>query len=203
MEISPSGKYAIMQRNTVTVLLDVTAQVPVELPTQFSRVVLSKVRDVAYAFYNDGTLVALDLFSAGKELWRTPQPFKDISILRVSDDDTSLLVVDDTAAVSIDTLTGQTRGSAKLASSASYAAFLPGDDKALVVGHTVFTDHKPLTPVTLVDLTASTATQVFVPNCEAPISVLPDGSRALLSPRTARRTAPPARPRTPGRTPTR
>ncbi|HLM73487.1 MAG TPA: hypothetical protein VK459_12365, partial [Polyangiaceae bacterium] len=63
MEVAPSGNYAIMQRTTVTVLLDVKTQTWIELPTQIQRVVISKVADVAYAIYADGSLVALDLAS--------------------------------------------------------------------------------------------------------------------------------------------
>jgi hypothetical protein len=182
MEIAPSGKYAIMQRNTVTVLLDVEAQTWIELPTQIARVVISKVADVAYAIYADGSLVALDLPSKGVELWHAPAPFTDVSLLRVADNGASLLVVNASEAISIDPATGLTRGVVTLDSSASYGAFLPSGDKAIVVGHTVFTDHKPATPVALVDLMNATVSKTSVPNCEAPVSVLPDGSRALLSP---------------------
>lgn len=182
MEIAPSGNYAIMQRTTVTVLLNVKTQTWIELPAHIQRVVISKVADIAYAIYADGSLVALDLASNALELWRAPAPFNAVSILRASDNGASLLVVDNDAAISIDPATGLTRGVVILGSPASYAAFLPSGDKALIVGKTVFTDHKPQTPVSLVDLMNATVSKTSVPNCEAPISVLPDGSRALLSP---------------------
>lgn len=182
MEIAPSGNYAIMQRNVVTVLLDVQTQVYVELPAQLARVVISKKRDVAYVVYKNGTMAALDLKAMGVELWSAPMPYNDISLFRINDEDNALLVVNGSEAISIDPTTGKERGRAALSSSASHGAFMPGGAKALVVGHTVFTDHKPLTPVTLVDLMKPAASEISVPNCEAPISVLPDGSRALLSP---------------------
>ena len=182
MEVSPSGNFAVMQRNTLTVLLDVKNQVAREFPMKLSRVVLSKTADIAYAMYGDSTLVALDLNSGGLEAWRTSRTFSGVSLLRVSDDSKSLVVVEGTKAVSIDPMTGAVKGDVELPSSASYGEFLPNGSQILIAGHTVFTDHVPATPVSLVDLQKITVKNVSVPNCEAPISVLPDGTRAMLSP---------------------
>ncbi len=182
MEIAPSGNFAIMQRNTATVLLNVKGQTAAELPTQMTRVVISKVADVAYALYADGSLVALNLALGGLEVWRTQEKFSDVSFLRVADDAGSLVVVNGSSAVSIDPNTGAVRGSVELPSTVSYGAFLPSGGKVVLVGHTVFTDHKPATPVSLVDLIKPSLTQASVPNCEAPISVLPNSTRVLLSP---------------------
>lgn len=182
MEISPSGKYAVMQRNTVTVLLDVEGQTSVELPTQITRVALSRARDVAYALYLDGSLVALDLADPGNELWRAPAQFLDVSLFKVSDDDQSLVILDGTRAMTINPGTGAINGAVELHGSASYGSFLPKAGKAIIVGHTTFTDHKPSTPVSLLDLATATMTQITIPNCEAPVVVLPDESRAMVSP---------------------
>jgi hypothetical protein len=182
MEITPSGKYAVMQRNTVTVVLDVEGKTSIELPNQIARVALSRARDVAYALYADGSLVALDLADPTKELWRASSTFLDVSLFKVSDDDTSLLIVDKTVASTLDPGTGKSRGTADLHDSASFGSFLPKAGKAIVVGHTTFTDHKPSTPVSLLDLATATMTQITIPNCEAPVVVLPDESRAMVSP---------------------
>src|SRR5262249_10881031 len=61
-------------------------------------------------------------------------------------------------------------------------AFVPGTSRALVVGSTRWTNHQPSTRVADVNVSAIAAKYVDVPNCAAPIEVLPDGSRALLSP---------------------
>ena len=182
MEVTPSGKYAVMQRNTVTVVLDVAGQTSVELPNQLTRVALSRARDVAYALYADGTLAAINLAEPTKELWRATAKFSDVSLFKVSDDDKALIVLDGTLATTIDPGSGASKGTAELHDSASYGAFLPKAGKAIIVGHTTFTDHKPSTPVSILDLATSATAQITIPNCEAPVEVLPDETRALVSP---------------------
>src|SRR5262249_9386565 len=59
---------------------------------------------------------------------------------------------------------------------------LPGDDQAIVVGSTTWADGGPHTPVSLIGVGVDKVATIDVPNCSAPISVLTDGSRALLSP---------------------
>lgn len=181
MEVSPSGHFAILQRNTVTVLLDLTANKYVELPQQLSRVAFSKTRDVAYALQPGGSLVALDLASAS-ELWRSSLAYTDVSLLRVTDDDSSLLVANGLQASVFDPATGVVAGESKLPSATTFGTFLPGGHKAVLVGHTVWQSHAPSTSVSLLDLATREIAVVDIPNCEAPPSVLPDGSRILVSP---------------------
>ncbi len=181
MEVSPNGRFAVLQRNTITVLLDIQTSQYVELKEQLSRVAFSKTRDVAYALAPDGSLVALDLVGAS-ELWRSETPFVDVSLLKVTDDDSSVLVVDGAKAHVVDPKTGADLGAAILPSSASFGAFMPKGQKAVVVGHTVWKNHAPATPVTILDLASRGLSVVDIPNCEAPPAILPDGSRVLVSP---------------------
>jgi hypothetical protein len=180
MEISPDGRFAIMQRNTVTVLLDVEKGSFVELPQQLQRAAFSKTRDVAYALMPDSRVVALDLATA-TELWSVA-PFGDVSLFKVNDDDTALVVVDGSVANVIDPEKGVVRASPELPTPASFGAFLPGSHRMAIAGHTSWSAHVPATPVALVDLDAAAVVSVDVPNCEAPLTVLPDASRILMSP---------------------
>jgi hypothetical protein len=82
----------------------------------------------------------------------------------------------------LDGAKGTSRGVAQLPSSATYASEIPGKNAMLVVGDTKWSAHKPSTPVVRVDLADATIARADVPNCSAPIQVLPDASRALLSP---------------------
>jgi hypothetical protein len=61
-------------------------------------------------------------------------------------------------------------------------AFLPDNEHALVVGQTTWLNHSPSTPVVQVNLITGDTNTVNVPNCAAPLVVLPTGDRALLSP---------------------
>ncbi len=181
MEISPSGHFAIMQRNTITVLLDVAGNHFVELPEQLARVAFSKKREVAYALLPSGAIEALDLATA-QPIWRTEATFASVSLLRVTDDDASVLVVDGVDARVLEPSTGAVTASAKLPSDVSFGAFLPSGKKAVLVGKTTWTAHAPSTPVTLLDLGTSELAVADIPNCEAPPAILPDGSRVLVSP---------------------
>lgn len=181
MEVTPSGRFAVLQRNTVTVILDVEAESYVELPQQLARIALSKTRDVGYALANDGALAALDL-ATGDELWRADATFADVSWLRVTDDDGALVVADGATLTILETADGSLRGTAELPSTVSFGELLPKSARAMVVGHTTWNGPSPSTPVVLVDLATAAQSSVSVPNCEAPPAVLPDESRALLSP---------------------
>jgi len=82
----------------------------------------------------------------------------------------------------LDGSTGKSRGMAQLPSNATFAAEVPGKNAMLIAGDTSWSAHKPSTPVVRVDLSNAQITRTDVPNCNAPIQVLPDASRALMSP---------------------
>jgi len=74
------------------------------------------------------------------------------------------------------------RGAVDIGSVPNDLSFVPGTSRALIVGSTRWVGHLPSTRIVDVDYSSITAKAVDVPNCAAPIEVLPDGSRALLSP---------------------
>jgi hypothetical protein len=169
-----------MQRNTVTLVYDVDAATYREIATPFARVAFAKNSDVVFAATADNELSALDLATLTPR-WSIATP-STLSLLRIADDDGTILLGDGSGVQVIDAATGSVRGTV-LAQNAAYATFVPGGKSALVVGHTVWRDKGPHTPVYVVDLaTGSTDVPVDVPNCEAPIAVLPNASRAFLSP---------------------
>jgi hypothetical protein len=181
MEVSANGHFAVMQRNTITVLLDIQSSSYKELPEQFSRVALSKNQDVGYALLQSGALVAYDLPTAS-ELWRSDKTFSSVSLLKLMDDDSTLLVGDGQTAFLIDPSTGEARTSEGQSTEVSYSAFLPKSNKAVLVGKTSWSNHKPSTPVSIVDLKNGDTKTITIPNCEAPVAVLPDETRLLISP---------------------
>jgi hypothetical protein len=181
MEISPSGHYAIMQRNTVTVLLDIRANKYVELPLQLQRIAFSKKRDVGYALMPDGSVVGLDL-ATGNTLWTAAGPYPDVSLLRVNDEDDSIVLVTSAAVQIIDPQTGAARVGVPLPGPASFGAFLSKSHRVVLVSDVVWTAHTPNTSVTTVDLTTGDYASIGIPNCEANPAVLPDESRILISP---------------------
>jgi hypothetical protein len=182
MVVSPSGRYIVMQRNTVTLIYDTTAKSYRELATPLLRVAFAKTSDTVFAFAADGTLAALDLATLDAK-WST-EGGASCSLLRISDDDGALLFGDGQSVRVVDAASGAFRGaSAASTGGAAYAAFVPGAQRALVVGHTVWRDGGPHTPVSDIDLTgARAAASVDVPNCEAQVAITPDGARAFLSP---------------------
>jgi hypothetical protein len=180
MEISPNGHFAIMQRNTITVILDIQKGTYVELPQQLSRVAFSKERDVAYAWLPDTRVVALDLASA-TELW-SAAPFADVSVFKVDDQDDALVVVDASVANILNPVDGAVLSTGALPSLSSFASFLPNAHAIAIAGRTTWSNHLPTTQVTRVDLATGASSSVDVPNCEAPLTVVPDGGRILMSP---------------------
>lgn len=188
MVVSPSGRFIVMQRNTQTVLYDAVARRYHELPAPLLRVAFAKRSEVVYAHVAGGTFQAIDL-ATRTSMWTVKLPGGGgATMLRVADDDAALLAGDSAGIHVVDARTGAVRTSTSLASAATYAAFVPGQGRALVVGRTVWRDGGPHTPVYGIDLTAvrtgavAAAPFVDVPNCESPIAVTPDGVRAFLSP---------------------
>jgi len=171
--------YGLMQRNTVSVFVDFDAQTAVELDYQAQRWLFSPVRPVGYAVI-DGELVALDLPSLD-ELWRMPHTLGSITFMRVADDGRSLIVADGIEGRVVDADTGTVRSTFDVGSPED-VAFVPGGETALVVGQTTWNNHQPSTPIVEVDLTTGDVVAIDIPNCAAPIEVLPSGRRALLSP---------------------
>lgn len=185
MVISPDGKYALAQRNQTSVLIDLQAKTANELPWQAERFVFAKNGGVAFAILpNAGDVIAFDLASR-KEKWRVTPAFvtsAGASLARASDDGKHLLLGDYDRVLVLDAENGAVRNALHIGSIPTDLAFVPGSAHALVVGTTRWADHKPLTDVVDVDLANLATKPIQVPNCNAPIEVLPDASRAFLSP---------------------
>ncbi len=178
MSVSPNGHYAVMQRNSESILLDVAAKKYELLPFRVVRVAFLHNKDAAVFATGASSIVSYDLATRTQTWTATGQP----SVLRVTSDDSAVVAVSGTSVQVLDGAKGTTRGVAKLPSNATYAAEIPGKNAMLVVGDTSWSAHKPSTPVVRVDLSNAMIARADVPNCNAPIQVLPDGSRALMSP---------------------
>src|SRR5438445_13842618 len=75
MVSSPDGKFALMQRNQTSVLLDVDARVARELPEQIERFVFAKSGGRGIALLpNRGGVVMYEL-ATRSEIWRTMPAF--------------------------------------------------------------------------------------------------------------------------------
>ncbi len=185
MIVSPDGAYAVMQRNTVSVLVDVKQRTATELPFQGERFLFGKTKHTLVAVKpNRAGIVAFDLDAGVKQLWSATPAFKATEgalLMRANEDDSTLVLGDLDRVLVLDAVTGSIRGAVPIGSAATDVAFV-GNDEALVVGSVRWTDHKPATAVVQVDLGTLAALPIDVPNCDAPIAVLPDRSRAFLSP---------------------
>jgi len=183
MVVSPSGRFIVMQRNTVTLVYDVAAATYHELSVPLLRVAFAKRSDTVFAQVVGGSVQAIDLATRAVR-WTLPLPAAGVcSLLRVSDDDDALLVGHVDAVRVVDAAHGTVRSTTPTTGLTTYAAFVPGQSRALVVGPTVWREGGPHTPVIDVDLAgASPGTAVDVPNCESPIVAVPSGARAFLSP---------------------
>jgi hypothetical protein len=185
MVISPDGKFALMQRNQTSVLLDVDARIARELPEQVERFVFAKAGGKGIAILPNGAGVAMYDLATMTATWRSAPAFLASSgamLARWSDDGRYLVLGDVGRVYVLDAATGEIRGTVALDANPEQLSFVPGTSHALIVGTTRWTDHKPTTAVTDVDLSTLNAKAIGIPNCTAPIEVLPDGSRALLSP---------------------
>lgn len=185
MVIAPDGKFALMQRNQTSVLLDVEAGTARELPEQVERFVFSKAGGRGLAVLPDRKgLVMYDLPSLA-ERWRTTPALiaqDGARLARWTDDGKTIVLGDAGRVLVLDAESGDVRGAIDIVGNPEELTFVPGQRRALVVGSTVWTDHKPATAVVDVDLGTLAAKSITIPNCTAPIEVLPDASRALLSP---------------------
>ena len=185
MVVSPDGKYALMQRNETSVLLDIQAHTAREMPEQAGRFLFAKSGSVGVAINQAGTeLTAYDLTSL-TSLWKARPAMAAghvVALAKLSDDGKFLVLGDAGGVLVLDGATGERRGIAQVGSTPYELSFVPGTDRALVVGTTRWTDHKPLTDVIDVDLATLSVAHVDVPNCSAPVVVTPDAKRALLSP---------------------
>ncbi|MFO0619542.1 MAG: hypothetical protein U0414_43545 [Polyangiaceae bacterium] len=181
MEVSPNGHFVVMQRNTITVILNVKNSSYIELPVQFARVAMSKHEDVGYAILTTGELVAIDL-ATGVERWRDSNPYSGASILGSPTTTRTLVAVIGNYATAIDPIAGKQRVTAILDFPATFGTLLPKANKLAIVGETSWPDHQPSTPVALMDLESRDVVGTTMPNCEAPITVVNDEHRLLISP---------------------
>ena len=192
MIVSPAGGYAVLQRNSVSIVVDASQGTARELPFQVDRFVFASGSATGYAINPANAVVAFDLATL-QILWSTSLPTSDVALFRVSPDDRSLVVALGDRVVALDTVTGLVHGDVSVTSRPTYLAFA-GTSRAIVVGSTRWTDHKPATSLTAIDLAsltaASSAASIDVPNCEAPLTMLPDGTRGFLSPTYCEETVP-------------
>lgn len=185
MAVSPSGAYVVAQRNTSTLIVDVKGQSYRELAFQGERFVFARGREVVYVVLPDRAgVIAMDLATGG-ELWRVVPAFKSsvgAFLARVTSDDRTLVIADYDRVFFLDTKTGDVRNVAKVGVVPVDLEITADDKHALVVASTTWDDSGPHTPVSLVDIDKMAASTIDIPNCAAPISVLPDATRALVSP---------------------
>lgn len=182
MIVSPTGGHAVLQRNSVSVVVDVARGTARELPFQVDRFVFAATSNTGFAIDPANAVVAFDLGSL-QVLWRSSLVTSDVTLFRLSPDDDALVVALGSRVVTLDAKSGATRGDVPVPSRPTHLAFASPSSRAIVVGSTRWTDHKPATSLTTIDLadtTHATATSIDVPNCEAPLAVLPDGSRGFL-----------------------
>ena len=184
MVVSPDGKWALMQRNQTSVLLDIGSMTAREMATQVTRFVFAEDGTHGLALLADGTLVDYDLASLAVR-WQTRlelQAGASPSLLRQRENGALVLVGDGASVLIVDAEAGELVRRVELRSAAVELSFVPGKQRALVVGATRWDAHRPATEVAEIDLTSYAVASIDVPNCTAPIEVLPDASRALLSP---------------------
>ena len=183
MIVSPAGGYAVLQRNSVSIVVDASQGTARELPFQVDRFVFASGSPIGYAINPANAVVAFDLATL-RILWSTSLPTNDVALFRVAPDDRALVVALGDRLVAIDTGTGLLHGDVSLTSRPTYLAFA-GNSRAIVVGTTRWTNHVPATSLTAIELGAEAASSlpaIDVPNCQAPLTMLPDGSRGFLSP---------------------
>ena len=192
MIVSPAGGYAVLQRSSVSIVVDAALGTARELPFQVDRFVFASGTATGYAINPANAVVAFDLATL-RILWSTSLPSNDVALFRVSPDDRSIVVALGDRVVALDTASGLARGDVAVTSRPTYLAFA-GASRAIVVGSTRWTSHVPATSLTSIDLagaaTTSPAASIDVPNCEAPLTMLPDGTRGFLSPTYCEETVP-------------
>ena len=183
MIVSPTGGYAVLQRNSVSVVVDVAGGKAVDLPFPIDRFVFASASGTGFAIDPAGAVVAFDLATV-QVLWRAALDTSGVALFQLSSDDRSLVVALGNRVVALDASTGTVRGDVAVTSRPTNLAFAPASNRVIVVGTTRWADHKPVTTLTSIELGAAAvrSTAIDIPNCEAPLTVLPDGSRGFLSP---------------------
>ena len=185
MVVSPDGKYIIAQRNQTSVLVNVPGLTARELPTQIDRFVFAKTGERAYAVLSDHTtIVAYDL-KTRSELWRASPSFESsagVTMERLNDDEKYMLLGDQDRVLVVDTQNGKELGKADIGSVPTELSFVPGTQKALILGTTRWDDHQPQTDLVAFDLESRLQEVITIPNCSAPVVVTPEGTRAFISP---------------------
>jgi hypothetical protein len=197
MTTSPDGRYVIIQRNQTTVLLDVARKTAIELAVMVDRVVFpSDKRDVVYIVTRTAcpenvnvcevqrTVVAYDL-TRGAELWRNAPFFLSpdgAKLAKLSADGSTLVLGDTNRVFLMSTEDGKVRGVVDLGTTPTDMVPVPKSSRVLLAGTVSWPEHKPLTRIFEIDVKSAAVRHVDVPNCHAPIEVLPDGSRAFMSP---------------------
>jgi len=180
MVVSPDGKYALMQRNQTSVLVDIPGRTAVALAAQVDRWVFAKAAPAAVAVVGDDTVVSYAL-PAATERWRLPAGDK-ITMLRLSDDDATVAVASGAVLSLVDANTGARRADVTTDGTATELSFAAARGTAIATGTTRWPDHKPATQLLEVDLSTGATRETTIPNCAAPIAVMPDASRAFISP---------------------
>lgn len=184
MIVSPNGGYAVLQRNTVSVVVDVGHGNARDLPFQVDRFVFAAGSATGFAIDPANAVVAFDLATL-QVLWRSALTTSDVTLFQLSPDDRALVVALGDRVVTLDATTGMSRGDVAVTSRPTNLAFTPASTRAIVVGTTRWADHKPATALTAIELGGAAAVRssaIDIPNCEAPLTLLPDGSRGFLSP---------------------
>jgi hypothetical protein len=184
MVVSPDSRWAVMQRNQTSVLLDIENMTAREMPAQVARFAFSSDGVHGVALLADGKLVDYDLRTLATR-FETPLELRSglaPSFLRLSEGDGFVLIGDGAEVVVVSGTDGEFVKRVALRSAAAELSLVPGKAHVLVVGTTRWEAHRPATEVAEIDLESFTVESIDVPNCTAPIEVLPDASRALLSP---------------------
>lgn len=186
MAVSPTGDYIVARRNTTTLIVDVKASRLTELPLAAERFLFARSKNVVYVVLpSRAGVVALDLAAPERELWRSEPIFQAearLVLACLSDDDETLLLGDYSRVLFLDAATGDIRGATSTGEGIVDLDLLPDGAHAIVVGATEWRDGGPHTPVSLVPLDGHVAKTIDVPNCAAPVAIVEDGRRALLSP---------------------
>jgi|GEM_PF-1720590 len=193
MTISADGRWALMQRNQTSVLVDIPARTPHQLASQVDRILFSKDGKTGYlVLANRGGVQALDLATQAVK-WTTNPAFlltDGAQLAKLTEDEAHLILGDLGRVFVLDTAKGRIEASVPTNTTPTYVANEPGRSKMLVVGTVKWdvpgAEHLPRTTITELTFSPSdgapTATSVDIPNCEAPIVVVPGGTRAFLSP---------------------
>jgi hypothetical protein len=184
MIVAPDGKWAVMQRNQTSVLLDIEHMSAREMPGQVARFVFARGGDHGVAILPDRSLVDYDLHTLSAR-WSSTLALQSAlgpTLLRLSETEEQLVVGDGAAVMVLDGATGVMQQRVELGTPSTELSFVPGANRALIVGTTRWNAHVPATQVTDLDLASFALASIDVPNCSAPIEILPDASRALLSP---------------------